>query len=184
MKLVDCLQCSYLVKKNVFNEIFGLCFRNYLWLDTSTFILWILIYKFPGSFNGFDFKNFSLLLYNVSNTSKWMITQTLLNTYPPSFGQRRFSLLYNSVCNSLVPSEGSLAFVLQSPQGVGPNPSPPAWLGYYSVFMVPSCVVRPKRRPRVKASCKMYVHAAVSVGGKINIAGLMHGDDWVLSDWQ
>lgn len=76
-----------------------------------------------------------------------------------------------------------------------PPPPPPslrkrslsAWkntLGYYRVFMVPSCVVRPKRRPRVKASCKIYVHAAVTVGGKINIAGLMHGDDWVLSDWQ
>lgn len=43
--------------------------------------------------------------------------------------------------------------------------------------MVPSCVVRPKQRLQVKASCKIYVHAAVSVGGKINIAGLMHGDD-------
>lgn len=63
----------------------------------------------------------------------------------------------------------------------------PAWgnrLGYYGAFMLPSCVVWPKQRPRVKASCKIYVHAAVSVGGKINIAGLMHGDDWVLSDWQ
>lgn len=38
-------------------------------------------------------------------------------------------------------------------------------LDYYSVFMVPSCVVRPKQRPQVKASCKIYVHAAVSVGG-------------------
>lgn len=83
---------------------------------------------------------------------------------------------------------GSPAFVLQSPEGVEPPPpalplpekSLSAWQdrpGYYSVFMVPSCVVRPKRRPRVKASCKIYVHAAVSVGGKINIAGLMHGDD-------
>lgn len=63
----------------------------------------------------------------------------------------------------------------------------PAWgnrPGYYGAFMLPSCVVWPKQRPRVKASCKIYVHAAVSVGGKINIAGLMHGDDWVLSDWQ
>lgn len=56
--------------------------------------------------------------------------------------------------------------------------------GVYGAFMLPSCVVWPTQRPWVKASCKIYVHAAVSVGGKINIAGLMHGDDWVLSDWQ
>ena len=49
--------------------------------------------------------------------------------------------------------------------------------GYHSLSMVPSRVVRPRRRPRVKASCKMYVHAAVSVGGKINIVDLMHRDD-------
>lgn len=113
----------------------------------------------------------------------------------PNFG---FTLISNTmwtVCDIAEPSKRSLAFVLQRPEAPGSLPQPPslrkrspsAWentLGYYRVFMVPSCVVRPKRRPRVKASCKIYVHAAVTVGGKINIAGLMHGDDWVLSDWQ
>lgn len=61
--------------------------------------------------------------------------------------------------------------------GAPVKPVSPGRPGLYSLSMVPSCVVRPRRSPRVKASCKMYVHAAVSVGGKINIVDLMHRDD-------
>lgn len=74
-----------------------------------------------------------------------------------------------TVTTTVGPSGGSSSFVL-----------PEAGPGYYSALTVPSCVVRPKRRPQVKASCKIYVHAAVSAGEKkkkINIAGVMHGDD-------
>lgn len=40
-----------------------------------------------------------------------------------------------------------------------------------------------RRVYKVKASCKIYAYMAVSVSGKINTAGLMHRNDWVLSDW-
>lgn len=122
--------------------------------------------------------------------------ETNLNIFPLFPDKSLFKYIHSlTVCNFREPSEGSPLLLSLSPEGVGPPPL--VWkkkkkkevayrdrLGYYSVFMVPSCVVRPKRRPRVKALCKIYVHAAVSVGGKINIASLMHGDDWVLSDWQ
>lgn len=40
-----------------------------------------------------------------------------------------------------------------------------------------------RRVYKVKGSCKIYAYMAVSVGGKINTAGLMHRNEWVLSDW-
>lgn len=40
-----------------------------------------------------------------------------------------------------------------------------------------------RRVYKVKGSCKIYAYMAVSVSGKINTAGLMHRNDWVLSDW-
>lgn len=120
--------------------------------------------------------------------------KTTTTTKPPSYTLRRFHIFGltfsgpKEVC-WFCPSETRSE--RWTPPALPPIPlrkrGRPAWgnrLGYYRAFMLPSCVVWPKQRPRVKASCKIYVHAAVSVGGKINIAGLMHGDDWVLSDWQ
>lgn len=40
-----------------------------------------------------------------------------------------------------------------------------------------------RRVYKVKGSCKIYAYMAVSVSGKINTAGLMRRNDWVLSDW-
>lgn len=39
-----------------------------------------------------------------------------------------------------------------------------------------------RRVYKVKGSCKIYAYMAVAVSGKINTAGLMHRNDWVLSD--
>lgn len=75
----------------------------------------------------------------------------------------------------------SSAFVLQS--GTSPALVPAGWP--HIVITQASCshhVSSDQRRVyKAKGSCKIYAYMAVSVSGKINTAGLMHRNDWVLS---